>query len=398
MSPHRLRLSTLTSVSSNGTGARAVSQESPAFKLQFLASLNHEIRTPLSGILGMADLLLETQLDDEQRDYIQMARQCADGLFELLNDTLEYTSLASGCVHLDESEFHLEDTLQAALSEMGEKARAKGLKLESRFEQELPRTAIGDAYRVRQVLCLLIQHSIKTADGGRIDVEVSTHEEPGRRLMLILTVRASSGGMSAEGVREVFEVFDQIEGGATRRFNGIGLGMALTRRVVQLLQGDFVVDSIPGGGSVLTAEIPMESPKPVLVVPNTRGAAARVAAPRILVVEDNRISQQVLSAILVKGDHEFDCAGDGPTAIAMAAARSYNLLLMDLQMPGMDGLETAERIRNLPGYAETPILALTAEVSDQVRALCRQKGMAAFLNKPVQASELLAYVQRFLTV
>jgi CheY-like chemotaxis protein len=394
MSPQRLRLSTLSSAPAGGSSAAPA--DSPALKLQFLASLNHEIRTPLSGILGMSDLLLETQLDEEQHDYVQMVRQCADGLFDLLNDTLEYTSLASGCVQLDESEFHLSDTLVTAAGELTSKARAKGLELVTTLAPDLPDTVIGDAFRVRQVLVLLIHHALKTTDAGTISAEISAQPGAGRGHTLHLSVSARQGGMSAESVREILEVFDLIEGGSSRRFNGVGLGVALTRRVVQLLQGDFVVEGHPGGGSVITAEIPLQLPKPALVPHSLRGAAGREASARILVVEDNHISQQVLSAMLHKGQYEFDCAGDGPSAIAAAAARPYSLVLMDLQMPGMDGIEATARLRQLPGYQDVPILALTAEVSDQVRTLCRQKGMAAYLVKPIQAAELLSAVGRFL--
>ena len=396
MSPQRLRLSALPSAAA--AGSSQANADSPALKLQFLASLNHEIRTPLSGILGMSDLLLETQLDEEQREYVQMVRQCADGLFNLLNDTLEYTSLASGCVHLDEAEFQLAETLLAAAGEFSAKAAAKGQELVTRLAPGLPDTVIGDAYRVRQVLVLLIQHALKTTERGVISIETAAERGVGRTIVLHLTVRAADGGMSAEGIREILEVFDRIEGGAARRFNGVGLGVALTRRVVQLLHGDFVVESQPGGGSVITVEIPLQLPKPVLVTQPLRGAVGSEAPPRILIVEDNRISQQVLSAMLNKGQYEFDCAGDGPSAIAAAVSRPYSLVLMDLQMPGMDGFEATARLRQLPGYQDVPILALTAEASDQVRALCRQAGMAAYLVKPIQTSELLSTVDRFLNV
>jgi CheY-like chemotaxis protein/nitrogen-specific signal transduction histidine kinase len=397
MSPNRLRLSTFSSESAGSAAPRRATQDKSALKLQFLASLNHEIRTPLSGMLGMTDLLLETDLDEEQRDYVSAARQCAEGLFELLNDTLEYTSLASGCLQLDEAEFHLEDTLSAAVGDYLGRARNKGLQISYSPGENLPGTAIGDAFRVRQVFSLLIQHAVKSTEKGSLEIHASAHPGLGKVLNLHLSVRIEGVTLSADRIREVFETFDQIDDGAMRRFNGIGLGLALTRRVVQLLNGDLVVDSESPGCCVITAEIPLLTPKPILVSAQVRGATHRPATPRILVVEDNRISQQVLTAILAKGSYEFDCANDGLAAIAAAKATPYNLILMDLQMPGMGGIEATEHILQLPGYADVPILALTAEVSDQIRALCRQKGMAAFLNKPVHAVELLACVQRFLS-
>lgn len=396
MSPNRLRLSTLSAQSSTAAATARVAQGDSTPKLQFLASLNHEIRTPLSGILGMADLLLETQLDEEQRDYVSAARQCAHGLFDLLNDTLEYTSLASGCVQLDEAEFHLEDTLHNAAAEHMPRAKAKGLTLRYTPDETLPRTAIGDAYRVRQVLTLLTQHAIQTAESGDIELQAKAEAVAGRQFTLHLSARCSDNLVTPDSVREVFETFDRVEEGAMQRFNGIGLGLALTRRVVQLLGGDLVMECGANQESQMTAEIPLQLPKPVLVSASVRGSQSKANSCRLLIVEDNRISQQVLSAILNKGGFEFDCASDGPSAIAAATARQYNLILMDLQMPGMDGIETTEHIREMANYIDVPILALTAEVSDQVRALCRQKGMAAFLNKPVHASVLLAEVNAHL--
>jgi len=396
MSPPRLRLSNTVGVRAGGSLAHTAGADPTALRLQFLASLNHEIRTPLSGMLGMAELLLETDLDEEQREYVRAVRQCADGLFELLNDTLEYTALASGTVQLDESEFHLTDTLRAALTELAPKAGTSGRELVECFSGSLPSTAIGDAYRVRQVLALLIRNTYRTSATGAVEVHASAVEKTGRRLLLALSVTSADGAMSADDVRDVLELFDEIEAGATSRFNGVGLGIALARRVVRLLKGEFAMETSPSGGGTLKVEIPLRLPKPVLVTPGGRGPAERGVAPRILIVEDNRISQQVLRAILAKGHYAYDCANDGPTAIAMATSQQYALVLMDLYMPGMDGLETTGHIRALPGYGDTPILALTAEVSDQLRALCRQKGMAAFLNKPVHAAELLATVERFL--
>jgi CheY-like chemotaxis protein len=396
MSPKPLRLSTFASEAAQAAAARSPGPETSALKLQFLASLNHEIRTPLSGILGMSDLLLETALDEEQRDYVTAARQCAEGLFELLNDTLEYTSLASGCVQLDESEFHLADTLRAAVNENSARAQALGLEISSEWSEDLPPTAIGDAYRVRQVLSLMLQHALKTTEAGVIGLEVGCQCSQSKELSLHLRVSSSGGEASASSVRQVFETFDEIEGGATRRFDGIGLGLALTRRALQLLRGDLVVEQAESGGTAFTAEIPLLHPKPVLVSQSGRNGLSHPGTPRILVVEDNRISQQVLCAILAKGNFEFDCVADGYAAVEATATVQYGLILMDLQMPGMDGLEATQRILENPAYRDVPIVALTAEVSDQIRAQCRQTGMAAFLNKPVHAAQLLESVNQFL--
>lgn len=402
MNPNRLRLSTFAREAAQSAATHEAVPETSALKLQFLASLNHEIRTPLSGILGMSDLLLETPLDVEQHEYVTAARQCAEGLFELLNDTLEYTSLVSGCVQLDEAEFHLLDTLRNAVNEHSTKAQARGLIITYECSEDLPPTAVGDAYRLRQVLSLMLQHALKTTETGVIALVArcfvsKDHNPLNRDLSLHLQVSSPGGDASPCSVRQVFEIFDEIESGATRRFDGIGLGLALTRSALQLLKGDLVVEQDDSGGTVFTAEIPLLGPKPVLVPPTSPYPLVRPLTPRILVVDDNRISQRVLGAILAKGQFEFDCVGDGRAAVDATAAVQYSLILMDLQMPGMDGLEATRRILENPAYRDVPIVALTAEVSDQIRAQCRQTGMVAFLNKPVQASELLESVHQFLS-
>jgi CheY-like chemotaxis protein len=397
MIPSNLRLSAQAEDGSVPSAAAGAGSVASALKLQFLASLNHEIRTPLSGILGMADLLLETQLDEEQKDYVGAARDCAETLLELLNDTLEYTSLASGCVQVDEGEFHVEETLHAAIQENSARARFQGVELIHQPGEPLPPALVGDAYRIRQVVSLMIRHAMRSAGQEPVEIAAGMANSPEKEARLRITVRAPGGGQTAAQLRDVLANFDEIEGGATRRFNGLQLGLALMRRVLTLMGGDLEVEPTDNGAALLSAVIPMKVPRPVLVTRPHRESGPRDAGSRILIVEDNRISQQVLSAMLAKAAYRYDCAPDGPAAIEAAAGCAYDLILMDLQMPGMDGLEASDHIRKLPGYRDIPILALTAEVSDQVRLLCRQNGMAAFLNKPVQAPELLAMVERLLT-
>lgn len=386
--------------------AARIEQDSSAVKLHFLASLNHEIRTPLSGILGMVDLLLETNLDEEQADHVQAVRSCAATLYELLNDTLEYTALASDAVRLDVAEFDIQETLSAACADFTARQLSTGGRQPAvHISPHLPRTAVGDAYRVRQVLTLLLQYARRQAEnaadgrGVSISVEDSTSSSPLRSADMVLRMTATHSSSLDEScsVQEQLRNFDLLEQGITRRFDSLGLGLALARRIARLVGGDFVVRAMPGGDTLIRAEIPLGLPaRAARIAASPGGEPAPAAAQRVLVVEDNRIAMQVLSALLAKGALEFDTASDGPSAIAAAAARRYDLILMDVQMPGMDGVEAARHIRQLSGYAEVPIVALTADTTDEVRAACRQAGMVAFLNKPIHAAELLSAVRRYL--
>lgn len=386
--------------------AAHVEQDVAAVKLHFLASLNHEIRTPLSGIMGMADLLLETKLDAEQADHVQAVRSCAATLYELLNDTLEYTALVSDSVKLDVAEFDVAETFGATLADFEARCNQGGAAPpDVHISPHLPRTAIGDAYRIRQIFTLLLQYSRKQSESVpaarpvAISVEECTESSPLRPAGVVLRMTATHAPLpdGSGGVQDQLRNFDLLEQGIARRFDSLGLGLALARRVTRLMGGDFSIKSMPGGDTLIRAEIPLRLPAEVVVTPPGYGGETGAAAGhRILIVEDNRIAMQVLSALLTKGSLDFDAAPDGPSAIAAAASRRYDLILMDVQMPGMDGLEATRHIRELSGYAEVPIVALTADTNDDVRAACRKAGMVAFLNKPIHAAELLSAVRRYL--
>jgi len=361
-------------------------------KLQLLASLNHEIRTPLSGVLGAIDLLLETKLDDEQRDYALMARESANSLLNLLNDTLEYTSLVNGCSQLDEAEFDLQETLQGAMAEFIATAEQRRLDLRWIVDPILPRIVHGDARRLAQLLHLLLRYAMRTVSTG--GVFVGTRVEPSSQagqIHLALTLECVNG-LPVEALRKLVEEFEAEQASSVGQFHSLALDLALARRVTLLMQGR--LDFEEAAGAVrLTARVPVR-------LPEARVQEPQGGAPEpdnlILVVDDNPVSQRVLRAVLAKSDYRVDCCADGPSALAAAAERRYGLVLMDLFMPGMDGLETLERLRRIPGYERTPVLALTAEMSIQLRHLCRQRGMAAFLTKPIHAAELLETVRRCL--
>ncbi len=363
-------------------------------KSHFLASLHHEIRTPLSGILGMTDLLLETRLDQEQQEYVTATRLCAESLMEVLNATLEFSALSAGHVTLEDSEFHLDETLRAAVAEYAMQAEAKGIDLRLTLADDLPAVVAGDAVRLRQALAHLIGNAIKFTLRGGVEVLARGAAASGERYSLTVTVRDSGIGIAPEKLSVIFESFRQVESGLARAYPGLGLGLAITQKLVHLMGGEIEVSSRMNAGSTFQITVPVRLLREAGAA--EAGRAVRGDRPRILVVEDNDVAQRVVAHILRRGRYEFDCVDGGEAAVQAAAACVYDLILMDLQMPGVDGLEAASRIRRLPSCGSVPIVAFTANSSAESRELCRRHGMNGFLAKPVQGEELLASLRRLI--
>jgi signal transduction histidine kinase len=239
----------------------------------FLASLNHEIRTPLSGIMGMADLLLETTLDDEQREYVNAARLCAESLFEILNATLEYASLEAGQFQLDESEFSLKEMLDSALNQHALRAQTKGLRLFSTFEAGLPETMLGDAPRLRELLGHLISNAIKFTHAGTVELRVTLDRPSAEGNWIVVEVRDTGIGIPADRLDAIFESFRQVDAGLSRTYPGLGLGLALVRKLAELMNGRVEVQSTPEKGSTFTVRLPVR--QAAASSGGAHGAAAR---------------------------------------------------------------------------------------------------------------------------
>jgi CheY-like chemotaxis protein len=367
------------------TGAERA--EIDRLKGTFLANLNHEVRTPLSGIMGMTDLLLETTLDEEQRDYVSTVRLCAENLFHLLNATLEYSALTAGHLKLDETEFGLSEMVDSALAMEREKAEAKGLKLTATLDTALPQTIIGDAARIQDLLGHLLDNAIKFTHHGSVELMLTREGE-----VLKIEVCDTGIGIAPERQAGVFESFHQVDSGLSRNYPGLGLGLALVQKLLALMGGEIAAVSELGKGSTFTVRIPIR------LAAGSRDKTARHGAgiPAILAVEDNPVGLMVLRHALKDRAVHVDTATDGGEAVQAAAARHYDLILMDLQMPTMDGLEATAAIRRLPGYDHVPILALTADYSDEIRQQCQQHGMQDFLSKPITPPALWSAVSRWL--
>ena len=361
-------------------------------KGQFLASLNHEIRTPLSGILGMSDLLLETPLTEEQKEYVDATRLCAENLLEILNATLEYSALSANHIHLEEEEYPLRETLEGVVAQFAFKAKSKGLLLTHTFDGDFPEAVVGDALRLRQLVWHLVANAVKFTSKGEVEVRASTKPIERGSGELEVRVRDTGIGIPASHVSAIFESFRQLETGLSRNYPGLGLGLAVAQKLAVLLGGEISVQSEPGKGSTFLVRLPIRLPVDVHVRPvdfqRIRG--------HLLVVDDDSVAQTIASHVLRRHSYDVECVCNGAAAIDKASRATFDLILLDLQMPGMDGFQTARYIRAIPAYANTPIIAVTANCSSDYRDRCIQTGMQGFLAKPVQSKELVQTVERHL--
>lgn len=341
----------------------------------------------------MSELLLETHLTEEQKEYVGASRLCAENLLEIFNSTLEFSALCANHIQLDETEFQVRETIEGVVAEFGLKASQKGLRLRHNLDRTLPATLVGDAMRIRQLLCHLVGNAIKFTEAGEVEVSASAKEsgEPGGVLVTI-RVRDTGIGIASEQLDTIFESFRQVETGLARNYPGLGLGLALAQKLAVLLRSELTVNSELGHGSIFAVALPLRlTPDAALDPTNFKRIRGR-----ILVVDDNTMAQTIFGHILRRASYDVECVGNGVAAIDQASKFTFDIILMDLQMPGMDGYQTSKHIRALPAYAATPIIAVTANCSKDYRDLCHEQGIQGFLAKPVQPRELVSTVEKFL--
>ncbi len=356
-------------------------------KRQFLAALNHEVRTPLSGIMGMTSLLEQSPLNAEQREYVQLTKACAEELYGVLSAALEFTALAAGDVRLDHQEFLLEETLEGLAAQWLVKARQKGLSFYLRLDASVPEAARGDEIRLRKLIGHLLSNAVKFTESGKVELRVKAEEWVGKRFRLRVEVEDTGVGMTREEVERIFESFAQLDSGLGRRYAGLGLGLTLARGLARAMGGELTVESEVGRGSCFAFTIPLEA---------AEWKAAVVGERKVLVVDDNEAARKVAAAFLKRGSYTVTVAENGPEALRLAAAEKLDLVLMELQMPGRDGITTTERLREISGYEQTPVVALTANAGDEYRILCLSQGMQGYLPKPVESELLLRTVRQLL--
>lgn len=360
-------------------------------KSDFLANMTHEIRTPLNGVLGGTSLLEDTSLSQQQKEYVRIVKASADSLLTLVNDILDFSKIEARKLELEKIEFELLQSVEDICQILSHPAKKKGLSLNYTMGSDLPKVVIGDPTRIRQILLNLVNNAIKFTSKGQIEIRVALDGDK-----ILFQVIDTGVGIPEGSLEKMFKAFSQLDASTTRKYGGTGLGLSICRELVSLMGGEIGVESVEGKGSTFWFKVPL--PRSTKESVNTSHREVRTSEPlKILVAEDNSVNQMIFKVMLEKMGHMVHLVTNGREALDALSVGHYNLVLMDCQMPEMDGYEATRQIRSSgASWADTYVIAITANAMSGDRAQCLAAGMNDYIPKPIkkeQLSEVLSKVK-----
>ncbi len=374
--------------------ARDSAEAANRAKGDFLANMSHEVRTPMNGIIGMTELALRTELDDTQRNYVSKAHHSAENLLGILNDILDFSKIEAGKLEFETIDFRLKEVMDNYVNVLRLKAEEKSLQLKIHIDRDVPRQLLGDPLRLGQILINLGGNAVKFSQpGGDVTLRVSVQEQTQRDALLHFSLQDQGIGMSGEQQRNVFQAFSQGDSSTTRMYGGTGLGLIISKNIVQMMQGDIWVESEPDIGSTFHFTVRLGTPqgRSIAAEPpagqdkaTAEDFTTRLQGTKILVVEDNAINQELVQTLLSGMDIKVETADNGAQALQLLETGSFDGVLMDCQMPTMDGYEATRRIRGQEKFRHLPIIAMTANAMKGDRERVLEVGMNDHIAKPIK--------------